>query len=1726
MKLLGRPLVSTVLSTALLATPLAVVLAATTAVLAPSPASAQQTVWTNPGAGHGDFNYLKCKVADYVVPAGVHLVTMTVQGGNGIGGYDSFSPTRSGGAGGAGGKVRAQVEVTPGQTFYLSPDSVNFIPGPGGDPNANGVFGGSGGPASAISTQNPCQANGSSLFDLLPSGYVMVAGGGGGGGSAITDTAPSGGPPGVQGGNFPGGKPFGGQPGTTTAGGAGGEDDGTSGTFDGQSGSLYIGGKGGHYNKDGYPFATGGGGGGAGMYGGGGGGGGKTAGAGGGGGGNYLSPSIPTGAPASALVPGTIMSGAGDGAAGYVSIEPVYEPTVAVTASPNPSQVAAAVTFTATVTGYPTGSAVGTVAFQNQGGGPYGSASVNSNGVATLTVNSFFNTAGTYTVKAVYSGGQDTDGLVGRVRGATSPVINQVVTNLPAPATVTGTTAYGTGVASFSYTMPSLPSTTVNGTVSCTTADGGTPLAALTVGSHALDPSSCSGLSLSGAGASSYTLGYAGAISVTKATLTSKVDGYQTFGGTPLLRHFETGLPSGVSVTGTPVCPTIANGTSIGASLPVGNYPLGTCAGLSLAGVNAGSYQLSVAPQDFTVYAAKVYALVAATRIYGQPATFSYTASQDVAFSTIALPAGMSVTGNASCTQDLNGHSLLTHSPSSPESVGVSYKVNAGSCSGLSLSGPGSSAYSIEYVGDKVTVNPAPVDVVLAGTSTFHGSPAYAVSFDNLPAGFTTSGTPTCTTVDGGTPVATATSGNHTIDGSSCSGLVLNGFPSNPGTNWYARYSGTLTVSAAPLTVIGPNVFKQYGAQPGPLMPTYEGFVDGDTVASLVTPATCVSNASPSSHVGQPIPVNCLGASSPKYSISYVPGSVTITKAPLTITATSAPYTYGETRSPVTPTYAGFIGGEDARELTSEPTCSSSLSAQAPAGTHHAAAKCEGASADNYAISYVDGDVVVNKRELTVTASDGTSVYGAAPATITPSYAGFAPGESPASLTTLPTCSAHTLVTTGAGTHVSKCTGAADGNYSFQYVEGVVTVTKAPLAVTAPSPTKGYGTAIPALLPSITGYRNGDGVGNLTAPPTCSTTATADSPVGAYAVSCTGGTDDSYSFGYTAGSLSVTKAPLTITAGNAQSVYGDPAPAIAPWYSGFVNGDDPDDLTTKPTCSAASITPQAPAGTHHDVGKCVGAVTPNYTITYVNGDVLVAKRDLTVTASNGTNVYGSAAPTITPGYTGFASGDNAGTSIGTAPTCVSGTDQSTVPGTYASTSSCSGAASANYALSYAKGTVTVTRAPLTVNAISPTKVYGAANPALPPSMSGFVNGESATSLSTAPTCVTTAQTSSGVGSYAVNCSGGVSNKYTFAYNAGSLSITKAPLTITAGNASTTYGDPAPVVAPSYTGFVVGDDADDLTSKPSCTSNTTPATGAGTYPGITTCAGAASGNYAITYAKGNVTVAKAPVNVIASAGTQVYGATVKPTITPSYSGLKNNQSPSVLGNGIQCVSNVNNTTAAGTYPNKSICSGAVPANYSISYVAGTVTVTKAPVVITAGPTTSVWGTPSPVPAAAFAGFKNGQTKTELTTQPTCVTTVTPTTNAGSYTGANTCTGAVAANYSFSYLKGNAVVTKASLVITVPKLSIRVSVLAGRTTFTGKVTHAGTGAGVAGVPVTFAATPGLGPTVTCVGTSNSAGAVTCSTVKSGLLLTIPPKTYTGKTPAATNYTATTGTGPVAF
>ena len=353
------------------------------------------------------------------------------------------------------------------------------------------------------------------------------------------------------------------------------------------------------------------------------------------------------------------------------------------------------------------------------------------------------------------------------------------------------------------------------------------------------------------------------------------------------------------------------------------------------------------------------------------------------------------------------------------------------------------------------------------------------------------------------------------------------------------------------------------------------------------------------------------------------------------------------------------------------------------------------AAADpDYAITYAPGTLTVTPTSLTITAADHTKVYGAALPSLTATYSGFVNNDSPASLSAAPilTTNATAASHVASGPYAISASSAVDPDYAITYLPGSLSVTQAPLTITAADQSKVYGAALPTLTATYSGLVNGDTSTSLSADPTLTTDATAASHVAGnpYSIMASAAADPDYAITYAPGTLTVTPAPLTITAAHHTKVYGAALPTLTASYSGFVNGDTSAIVTTPPT-----LTTVATAASHVSSGPYAitasGAVAdPDYAITYVPGSLTVTPATLTVTPNHATKVSGDPVPTLTATYTGFVNDDTAA-DLST-PVVLSTTATAASPiGTYPINAS--GGSSPDYSFVYGQGSLAVTADP-------------------------------------------------------------------------------------------------------------------------------------------------------------------------------------------------------------------------------------------------------------------------------------------------------------------------------------------------------------------------------------------------------------------------------------------------
>jgi filamentous hemagglutinin family protein len=358
---------------------------------------------------------------------------------------------------------------------------------------------------------------------------------------------------------------------------------------------------------------------------------------------------------------------------------------------------------------------------------------------------------------------------------------------------------------------------------------------------------------------------------------------------------------------------------------------------------------------------------------------------------------------------------------------------------------------------------------------------------------------------------------------------------------------------------------------------------------------------------------------------------------------------------------------------------------------------------------------------------------------------------------------------------------------------------------------------------------------------------------------------------------------------------------------------------------------------------------------------------LTVSADitgSSTQVYGSTPTgTVTYAVTGFLDSEDNASNVITGGTAAYNTalSNSMNAGSY-NILYTGGLTSANYSLT--AGTTpavyTVTPAVLTYDATPASRGYGAVNPSLNGTLTGFVLNQTASVLTGSATWTTAATTASPVGQYAIDGSGYISNgNYTFAQAAGNataLTVGKATVVVTADNDTVTYDglDFSGGAGVTYAGFVNGQDSSVLGGTITYGGTSQGARNAGNY--TITPTGLTSANYTITYDSGTLDIGKAALDVTTSNVTKTYNGTLTAAGTAIATDGTQLFGSDTLSSGTFAFTNANagsgdkTVTVSGVTVNDGNSGG----NYTVAYVSNTTsTITPASLTLEASNVTKTY-----------------------------------------------------------------------------------------------------------------------------------------------------------------------------
>jgi hypothetical protein len=467
------------------------------------------------------------------------------------------------------------------------------------------------------------------------------------------------------------------------------------------------------------------------------------------------------------------------------------------------------------------------------------------------------------------------------------------------------------------------------------------------------------------------------------------------------------------------------------------------------------------------------------------------------------------------------------------------------------------------------------------------------------------------------------------------------------------------------------------------------------------------------------------------------------------------------------------------------------------------------------------------------------------------------------------TVSGSLLTITGVG-HI-EVTAYQLGNGDYAPAQSVIhglTVNSAPLTVTANDKTTAYGQSIPVLDYTVTGFVNGENARLLQGAAATTTTAGTSPAGGTYPITVSAGSLSASNY-----RLVFVSGTLTVTGGAAQIIQNFTS------FGALTYGHAPVHLqATSSSGLPVSFNVSGPATVSDSLLTITGVGHIEVTAYQLgNGDYAPAQSlihglnvtpaPLTVTANDKTTAYGQSIPVLDYTVTGFVNGENASLLQGAAvTTTTAGT--SPAGGSYPITVSAGSLSASNYRLVFVNGTLTVTggaaqsiqnftsfgvlsygQGPIQLQATSSSGLPVSYNVSGPATLSG------------------TLLTITGVGHVEVTAYQLGNGDYAPAPSViHGFTVGRAPLKVTANNASRVVGAANPVFTPSYSGFVNGETAALLSGAPDLSSAATAASPAGFYPITVTQGTLSAANYSIMPVNGVLSVVVPPTALLNTTST--------------------------------------------------------------------------------------------------------------------------------------------------------------------------------------------------------------------------------------------------------------------
>ncbi len=418
-------------------------------------------------------------------------------------------------------------------------------------------------------------------------------------------------------------------------------------------------------------------------------------------------------------------------------------------------------------------------------------------------------------------------------------------------------------------------------------------------------------------------------------------------------------------------------------------------------------------------------------------------------------------------------------------------------------------------------------------------------------------------------------------------------------------------------------------------------------------------------------PINKLG----NYNfVSTNIGDINITNANLVVNADDKNKLYGDVNPVLTGGISGLKNADNITPFFTTTALQNSAIGEFPItiGLNDSSNRL-----GNYNISTNNGKLTVGKASLNVISDNKNMLYGGSVPALTGNIQGLKNGSDGISLgySTL----ASPLVNVGNYPVEISVNDPSNrlSNYLVSTNKGNVNVGKAPLLVKGKDVSRLYGDPNPPLETIVTGGVNGN-----TFVTDATTTATLTSGIGEYPVkpSISGSNTNNYNISLEDGKMNVNKAPLSVTVGNGNHIYGSFPQTVSASASGVRNGDSIVVNSVNPATQISNV------GNYTTTATLSGDKLTNYAPNITVGNYGVLPATLNVVAEDKLKRNNENNPVLTFNAAGYKLGQ--GNEVFTvSPSLFTSATNGSPAGDYAI--NISGGNALNYSLNYANGNLKV-----------------------------------------------------------------------------------------------------------------------------------------------------------------------------------------------------------------------------------------------------------------------------------------------------------------------------------------------------------------------------------------------------------------------------------------------------